>query len=268
MILIVTGLPGRGKSKFAQYLMWALDRQQNNKPRASLQNWTCTQADFADAVDRNADDTGRVIVWEEPYVGGVQGGGANSRAFMSQANLQISTLFQTMRTNRHVIVLTLPFAGAFDLQARNVAHGTVFVTSNNGHYSVAKFYLREVNPVFGKTYNKNLTFMKDGRRKKMVNIFCGLPPKEFGDACDDKSNWFKAMWRKQIAKGPTDRKTILGSVRAKAILDISLNREKYTRQVKTHDGIVDKPDYVKGGKIWRISPRTFRDWWEQAVVTI
>lgn len=200
-ILVVNGMPGRGKSKFAQYVMWSCDRDPTTgRPRASLLNWTTSKQMFAQAVDRCSGDRGRAICWEEPNIGGVARGGTNARRFMSNDNLQISTLFQTFRHNNHLIILTLPAKASFDSQAREVAHAVVNVLHNNGEYSTSQFYTLDMNPIFGKTYIKNLKFLRDGRLKTLRQIYCGLPPESFGKLCDEKSDWAKRDWRKQIAE--------------------------------------------------------------------
>lgn len=263
IILICSGLPGVGKTTFAEYMMWSLDRTVLNKPRASLQNFTCTAQEFVKAVKRNRNMKGRVIIWEEPYAAGVKQGGANARQFMRKANMQISTIFGTMRKNNHIIILTLPFSQAFDFQARNVAHGTIYVLENNGQFSRARFYKREFNPVFNTVYNKNYTYTNKGEVKKLALVNCGMPPKEFHKACTQKSDYYKDLWADEIdlsmgapEKDKRPRRDIL---REAVMLDLTTNPENFTKQKNTSQGIVDIWNFGKLANKHKTALRVMRD---------
>lgn len=204
-IWMVVGLPGQGKTTIAESIMWDFDRDSYNRPRAELDNFVHTKEFFSKAVDRNVNNVGRCITWEEPSIGGVAEGGANSRQFMSQNNLQVSALFQVMRRNRHLILLTLPFSSAFDFQARAVCHGIIYVIDRDAQGTIASFYKLEPNPVFNNVYKKKMIFVADGIFQKLDHIRFGMPPAKWHEACTEKSDWYKTGWMKEISnKKKTD----------------------------------------------------------------
>lgn len=197
---MVVGLPGVGKTTVAEDIMWAFDRDAFNRPRADLKNFVHTKELFVKAVERHIEEPGRVICWEEPYIAGVENGGANSRQFMSKNNLQISSIFQIMRRNRHLILLTLPFSSAFDFQARSVCHGILYITDRDQHGAIASYYKLEPNPVHNTVYKKRLVYVdrEDGIMKRLENLRFGMPPRAWHDACTEKSDFYKKGWMEEI----------------------------------------------------------------------
>lgn len=206
-IIMVVGLPGVGKTTVAEDIMWAFDRDAFNRPRADLKNFVHTKELFVKAVERHIEEPGRVICWEEPYIAGVENGGANSRQFMSKNNLQISSIFQIMRRNRHLILLTLPFSSAFDFQARSVCHGILYITDRDQHGAIASYYKLEPNPVHNTVYKKRLVYVdrEDGIMKRLENLRFGMPPRAWHDACTEKSDFYKKGWMEEIGSTTKDK---------------------------------------------------------------
>ena len=197
-IIFINGLPGSGKSVLAAYLQYILDRGKDYGFRCELKNWCLTQKTFVTAINTN-NQVGKVVVWEEPYAAGVKDGGANARDFAKYANKQISTIFQTMRKNNNIIILTLPATGSFDKQARNMAHCLIHVKSNNGIYGIARVYL-DYNPIFDTVLHPFIRTRRRGRMVRVKNLFFGLPPRRWLDLCTEKSDNYKDFWRNEIAK--------------------------------------------------------------------
>jgi hypothetical protein len=201
-IVLVVGAPGSGKSLWALQAGWLLDRGAHGEARFSMQNVVYTAKQFMTRINapENVKKPGRVIIWEEPYAAGLKEGGANSRQFMRKVNLQIATIFGTMRKNNHIIFLTLPLVGALDLQAREVCHGMIWVKGNSGDLSWAVYNERTVNPFNGKTYTKRLRFKVGGTPFDTMNILSPKPPQRLFETYKEISDLTKSVWAKEISQ--------------------------------------------------------------------
>lgn len=255
-IIFINGLPGTGKSTLAQYLMFMLDRGNNYEYRASLRNWCLTQKEFIAATNRNT-EVGRVECWEESFASGIKDGGANSRDFMTQANKQISTVFQTMRKTNQIIIMTLPATTSFDKQARNMAHCLIHIKKNNGVYGTARVYMRDYNPVFDTVMHPFIKVRKDGRMRRVKNLYFGLPPKSWMDACNQKSDEYKDFWRKEI-EDYKDEPKVNSKVQAKVdfFTQASLNAQIFKEVSRGKE----KWSYGVIAKHFGVSTRTAFDW--------
>lgn len=231
-IIFINGLPGVGKSTVAQYLQYILDRGKNYEYRCELKNWCLTQKEFINATNNNVKDVGRVITWEEPYAAGIKDGGANARDFNKHTNKQISTIFQTMRKNNHIIILTLPASTSFDKQARNMAHCLIHVQKNNGVYATARVYMRDYNPIFDTINHPFIRVVNRGKFVRVKNFYYGLPPKSWAKACNEKSDAYKNFWQREIKNYKKEKSVKEGQKdRRKRLLEAIQNTpEKYKKE--------------------------------------
>lgn len=216
-ILLIVGLPGKGKSYAALcfYYWLMLNNQGKRKLNEfnAIDNIGFSFQEFASLVSSN-NSKGDVIIWEEAATLD----GANARTFYEHANLYMSSLFQTMRYKNQMAILTLPSNHYLDKQLRQVCHATLVMMGHDDKKSWGKFYLHSYNAKDNSTYDKFPKFFdKNKQLVKIKSLQFPLPPKWLVDAYESKQMDWKNKLQVKV-NAFMEREKIKESIKEKGVM--------------------------------------------------
>jgi len=208
--IIITGVPGSGKSYVAIQLADVLCRDSSWNPVFDVRsNLALEPMRFRELVARD-DPVGRAIVGDEF---GLQAAG---RKYATQDNIDMSFTFQIMRYNRRFTILTVPDASMIDKHMRITAHLWIHVEGHDDWHSWGRIYLLDqgVSIERSEIYTKKVRFTsKQGNYYVVQKFFCPPPRKALARVYEDMSTTWKK--RKELA--------LLASAKAKKQQDVLAN---------------------------------------------
>lgn len=226
-ILLVVGLPGKGKSYAALTLLNAL--MINHEGEKLVNEKNCldfigfTFEEFSNKVEKN-NRRGSVLIWEEAAT--IEG--ANARRFYDEASQYMSSLFQTMRYKNQVAILTLPSGHYLDKQLRQICHATLNMEGHDDVKSWGKFKLHSFNPELNKLYSKYPRFYdSDKNLNKITKVFFPKPPKWILNVYEKKQQAWKRELQGKVNEYIGKRKLEEGlkdKSKLRVILDIAKHR--------------------------------------------
>lgn len=112
-MVLIQGETGCGKSYVALRLGEIIDKN------FSIDNVVFTPQAFSALFDAGRLKPGAVVIFDEAGVG------MSSKEWASRSNKLISNITQTFRTNRHVVIFTLPSGRYLDSSIRNIFHALI-----------------------------------------------------------------------------------------------------------------------------------------------
>lgn len=143
----IIGKTGSGKSYAALKIMELLNGKINKE------NYFFKASDFLRrACSEEGNKPGTVLLWDEIGVG------LNAKQWQSKINKTMGPVFQTIRHNNLIILVTLPYLSFLDVDLRRLIQG-IFETKGIDHKNkicTLKPTLVQVNQVSGKMYTKYL----------------------------------------------------------------------------------------------------------------
>lgn len=194
-ILLVVGLPGKGKSYAALSFLESLMVDESGKSKLTAENCmdnVCFSVqDFRERIEKAQQND--VVVLEESGVL------ANARNFYEQSNINLSSVFQTMRFRNQVIILTLPAGSYLDKQLRNLVHGTLVMKGHDDQESHGKFFLHSYNAMRNQIYQKYFRFFdSDGTAYKITKLRFRKPSAWLTELYEVKHTAWKRKLQKKI----------------------------------------------------------------------
>ncbi len=226
-ILLIVGLPGKGKSYAALTLLNALMINHEGKKIVNKKNFLnhlgFTFEEFSNKVEKN-NRKGSIIIWEEAATID----GANARRFYDEVSIYMSSLFQTMRYKNQIAILTLPSGHYLDKQLRQICHATLNMEGHDDIKSWGKFKLHSFNPELNKLYSKYPRFYDSNHNlNKITKVFFPKPPKWMLDIYEEKQQAWKNELQKKVNKYIAKKKLEEGlkdKSKLRVMLDITKNR--------------------------------------------
>lgn len=177
-MLLTQGETGCGKSYIALRLGEIIDKN------FSLDNVVFTPQQFSALLTGGTLKPGSVVIFDEAGVG------MSSKEWATRSNKLISNITQTFRTNRLVVIFTLPSGRYLDSSIRNIFHAMieplgVEVGTTKNAFKLLKI---EQNYRQNKTYYPYYRFKdkKTGRFYKYAIIRIGKPTDALCDAYEKK----------------------------------------------------------------------------------
>lgn len=244
--ILVTGLPGSGKSsfcqRFAELLLKKIKEDLDNK------KYYVNDLQVKDVMDnllelirftKSATKPAKIGIIEELSVL------FGSRRAMAQENVAVGRIFDTCRKKQVILIANAPIFTSIDSHLRSMAHILIETVSINKTQEVviAKAWRLQTNPGTGKTYRH--TFRRKGKDTKL--FFTHKPNSEVWEEYENKKDKFlddlyerleKTHLKKEekIAKAlgiKVKRKTV------KTLTNLELKRWDLRQQGLTYDKIAE-----------------------------
>jgi len=175
-IAVWVGPTGSGKSYSALRLAELVD------PEFVLAHLAFSAENFLDLVNEPDLKPGSVIVWDEA------GLGMPAREWQSVFNRSVGYVLQSFRFKRIALFMTVPDQAFIDAQARALFHYYFECVSIDRAFSrvIAKPFITEHSPRFGKDYMKYPRIRLPTGTVKMGSVAFELPSKELRDHYERK----------------------------------------------------------------------------------
>lgn len=165
-MILIQGETGCGKSYVALRLGEIIDKN------FSIDNVVFTPQAFSALFDGKL-KPGSVVIFDEAGVG------MSSKEWATRSNKLISNITQTFRTNRHVVIFTLPSGRYLDSSIRNIFHALIEPLGVEAGTTKNAFKLLKIEQNYrqGKTYYPYYRFKdkRTGRFFKYAIIRIGKP---------------------------------------------------------------------------------------------
>lgn len=256
-MMLAQGETGCGKSYIALRLGELID------PNFSLDNVVFTPQQFSALLTSGNLKAGSVVVFDEAGVG------MSSKEWASRSNKLISNITQTFRTNRLVVIFTLPSGRYLDSSIRNIFHamieplGVEIGTTKNAF----KLLKIEQNYRQNKTYYPYYRFKdkKTGRFFKYAIIRIGKPTDALCEAYEKKRDAYLSSLQVDLSNWTTTgKKTKFGKedIVKQAKVKFSLDELKNAFRINV-------PRYFYGGEHYFMNvARAKEDYKDTSVATI
>lgn len=175
---MIQGETGIGKSYVALRLGEIIDKN------FSVDNVVFTPAEFSKLLEAGTLKPGSVIIFDEAGVG------MSSKEWATRSNKLISNITQTFRTNRLIVLFTLPSGRYLDSSIRNIFHAIIEPLGVEPGTTKNAFKLLKIEQNYrqNKTYYPYYRFKdsKTGRFYKYAIIRIGKPTDKLCEAYEKK----------------------------------------------------------------------------------
>jgi len=234
-MLLTQGETGCGKSYIALRLGEIIDKN------FSLNNVVFTPQQFSELLIGGTLRAGSVVVFDEAGVG------MSSKEWATRSNKLISNITQTFRTNRLVVIFTLPSGRYLDSSIRNIFHamieplGVEIGTTKNAF----KLLKIEQNYRQNKTYYPYYRFKdkKTGRFFKYAIIRIGKPTDALCDAYEKKRDAYLSSLQVDLSNWTTKGKKTKFGEEAK----VKEEKPKFTLDELKNAFKINVPRFFYGG---------------------
>lgn len=177
-MVLIQGETGIGKSYVALRLGEIIDKN------FSVDNVVFTPAEFSKLLEAGTLKPGSVIIFDEAGVG------MSSKEWATRSNKLISNITQTFRTNRLIVLFTLPSGRYLDSSIRNIFHAIIEPLGVEPGTTKNAFKLLKIEQNYrqNKTYYPYYRFKdsKTGRFYKYAIIRIGKPTDKLCEAYEKK----------------------------------------------------------------------------------
>jgi hypothetical protein len=177
-MVLIQGETGVGKSYVALRLGEIIDKN------FSVDNVVFTPTEFSKLLEAGTLKPGSVIIFDEAGVG------MSSKEWATRSNKLISNITQTFRTNRLIVLFTLPSGRYLDSSIRNIFHALIEPLGVEPGTTKNAFKLLKIEQNYrqNKTYYPYYRFKdsKTGRFYKYAIIRIGKPTDKLCEAYEKK----------------------------------------------------------------------------------
>jgi hypothetical protein len=177
-MVLIQGETGIGKSYVALRLGEIIDKN------FSVDNVVFTPTEFSKLLEAGTLKPGSVIIFDEAGVG------MSSKEWATRSNKLISNITQTFRTNRLIVLFTLPSGRYLDSSIRNIFHALIEPLGVEPGTTKNAFKLLKIEQNYrqNKTYYPYYRFKdsKTGRFYKYAIIRIGKPTDKLCEAYEKK----------------------------------------------------------------------------------
>lgn len=181
-MMLAQGETGSGKSYIALRLGEIIDKN------FSLDNVVFTPQQFSELLTGGTLKAGSVVIFDEAGVG------MSSKEWATRSNKLISNITQTFRTNRLIVIFTLPSGRYLDSSIRNIFHALIEPLGVQPGTTKNAFKLLKIEQNYrqNKTYYPYYRFKdeKTGRFFKYAIIRIGKPTDALCDAYEKKRDTY------------------------------------------------------------------------------
>lgn len=195
-MVLIQGETGVGKSYVALRLGEIIDKN------FSVDNVVFTPQAFSDTLDRVK--AGSVIIFDEAGVG------MSSKEWATRSNKLVSNITQTFRTNRLVVIFTLPSGRYLDSSIRNVFHALIEPLGVEAGTTKNAFKLLKIEQNYrqNKTYYPYYRFKdkRTGRFYKYAIIRIGKPTDKLCKQYEEKRESYLSGIRTDLRNWTTTGK--------------------------------------------------------------
>jgi len=250
VVITVLGAPGDGKSIIALTLAYLLDKEYRKRDveETLKRRVVYTNTDFLKAIKGKDMKPFSTIVYED--AGTIEGTAA--RRFMTIANQALTSVLQTIRRERFVVIITVQMKKLLDshLKDTNLAHISIGALDVDQvrQQNIFKTYFLEHSTMSGVTYNKFPEGINPitGRRGKIRKFRCKLRlPNRVLKAYEKFSRERKDELERKIAQRVTDAESKDSAEVKKSINvivdELMLDIQRYVRKEQV-------PPYLRLGK--------------------
>ena len=225
-IVLVNGLPRKGKSVLACSFAWHLYRGTTGDFEHKFdveKHVAFSKLDIQQAIKKYK-TVGACLIWEEA---GIAELGAGARDFWSSGNKALSTLFQTMGFRRQIVFVTLPTKIMIDKHLRLLSHVEIeaFKVNRRKKRCLARIKWNEMGNK-GDIYGKYPRYVEDGLRKRIKTLSIPLPPDEVLKEYEYRSELFKEWLQNKLISDEVNKDKVKGKKSVTELL-----KEKYMAMI-------------------------------------
>ena len=255
-MMLAQGETGCGKSYIALRLGEIIDKN------FSLDNVVFTPQQFSDILTNGKLKAGSVVVFDEAGVG------MSSKEWATRSNKLISNITQTFRTNRLVVIFTLPSGRYLDSSIRNVFHALIEPLGVQPGTTKNAFKLLKIEQNYrqNKTYYPYYRFKdeKTNRFFKYAIIRIGKPTEELCEAYEKKRDAYLSSLQVDLSNWTTKgKKTKFGEEAKKHKENKITNEEGAAMVMSDKDDLKDRRGNLSIDKIkfkYNIGENKARTW--------
>lgn len=197
-MMLAQGETGCGKSYIALRLGELIDKN------FSLNNVVFTPQQFSELLTGGTLKAGSVVIFDEAGVG------MSSKEWATRSNKLISNITQTFRTNRLIVIFTLPSGRYLDSSIRNIFHALIEPLGVQPGTSKNAFKLLKIEQNYrqNKTYYPYYRFKdeKTGRFFKYAIIRIGKPTEALCEAYEKKRDTYLSSLQVDLSNWTTKGK--------------------------------------------------------------
>jgi ABC-type dipeptide/oligopeptide/nickel transport system ATPase component len=242
-MVLIQGETGCGKSYVALRLGEIIDKN------FSINNVVFTPQEFSSLLASGNLKAGSVVIFDEAGVG------MSSKEWATRSNKLISNITQTFRTNRLVVIFTLPSGKFLDSSIKYVFHALIepLGVQEGTNQNAFKLLKIEQNYRQNKTYYPYYRFKDDktGRFFKYAIIRIGKPTDKLCDEYEDKRGSYLGTLQTDLKNWTTTgKRTRFGEEDKKKETKMAVNRDELKKLFKTKD----RSEVFFGGEQYIMKP--------------
>ncbi len=229
VVIIIIGAPGDGKSILADTIAYLVDSKFRVKDKKKLEELfkeriSFTSGDFLKSITNVKRKKYSAFLFED--AGTMEG--FSARRFMTTSNQAISSVLQTIRRNRFIIIMTVQTKKLVDVHIRdsNLSHYLIHAikVNHDTKQNYFKIYKLSYDPITDKTYRIFLTYRnphtKKMEKKRMFRANLRIPDyflETYEKYADDKKREIEAKSANKVSSQETAEDKKSGKQTAKDI---------------------------------------------------